>query len=175
MKVLCISGKAGSGKDTLANLVQNVLFDVYEEECVIVHYADMLKHICKDYFFWDGNKDAKGRRMLQEVGTDIFRKMDNDYWVKIVIPIIKAIGEYNDIKYVIVPDCRFRNEIDWLVNNFDTIHVRVIRPSSLTGQLSEHVSETDLDGVTPDYYIDNSGAVADLYPPAVTLSSWMVE
>lgn len=73
MKIISISGKAQSGKDTTAALLKEVLeTDGYT--VLIAHYADLLKYICKTFFGWNGVKDEAGRQMLQYIGTDSARR-----------------------------------------------------------------------------------------------------
>lgn len=163
MKVILISGKAQHGKDTVASIIQNQL-----KECcnrvIITHYADLLKYICKNYFEWDGVKDENGRKMLQYVGTDVIRKQNPSLWVDFVAMILKYFHDNWD--YVIIPDCRFPNEITTMIDNgFDTVHIRVVRygfTSSLTEDQKNHQSETALDNVKPDIYIYNCGTLYDL-------------
>ena len=52
---------------------------------LIVHYADLLKYMCKTFFGWNGEKDEFGRSLLQRVGTDCIRNVEPDYWVDFVI------------------------------------------------------------------------------------------
>lgn len=58
MKVLCISGKAQSGKDTVASILNEQLLAL-GRKALVVHYADLLKYICRQYFGWDGKKMKK--------------------------------------------------------------------------------------------------------------------
>lgn len=54
-----------------------------------------------------------------------------------------------------------------------TIHVRVTREnfaSPLTKEQQQHPSETALDGMIPDFYIDNSGTLQDL---TNTITKWI--
>lgn len=163
LKVILISGKAQHGKDTSASLMQASL-----KECghrvLITHYADLLKYICKSYFGWDGVKDKDGRMMLQHVGTDLIRKQNPSFWVDFVAMMLKYCHENWD--YVIIPDCRFPNEISTMINNgFDVVHVRVVRDgfrSPLNEEQQMHPSETALDNVKPDIYLHNSGSINDL-------------
>ena len=83
--VICISGKAGAGKDTVATMAKDMLVD-RGERTLVVHYADLLKFICRTFFGWNGAKDAEGRTLLQTVGTDIIRFQKPDYWVDFSIP-----------------------------------------------------------------------------------------
>lgn len=158
MKILCISGKAQHGKDTTANYLYNELKDK-GYKVMITHYADLLKFICSNMFGWDGKKNEKGRHLLQYVGTDIIRKQKPDYWVDFIISILELFP--NEWEYVLIPDCRFPNEISRLKESgFDTIHIRVVRPNfdnGLTEEAKNHVSETALDDVEYDFCLENCG------------------
>ena len=89
MKVVCISGKAQHGKDTTASMIKECL-EQRGERVMIVHYADLLKYICRTFFDWDGNKDERGRHILQYVGTDVIRKKSPNYWVDFVAGLAPA-------------------------------------------------------------------------------------
>lgn len=163
MKIIAISGHAQNGKDTMAAILRRKL-EENGEKVLIAHYADLLKHICKAFFAWDGNKDEHGRQLLQYVGTDVIRGQAPDYWVDFIISILKMFdGEWD---YVLIPDSRFPNEIDKLRDSgFCVEHVRIVRPhfiSPLTKEQQQHPSETALDNVAPDRYIINDGTLDDL-------------
>lgn len=163
MKVILISGKAQNGKDTTASILKQTLVD-NGDRVLITHYADLLKYICTNYFGWDGKKDDKGRQMLQYVGTDVIRKQNPTLWVDFVAMILKYFKGNWD--YVIIPDCRFPNEITRMIKaGFDTIHLRVHRPnfeSPLTQEQQNHPSETSLDNFGADVYIENDSTLTDL-------------
>lgn len=163
MKFICVSGHAQNGKDTTAKMISDCL-NVKGHKPLIVHYADLVKFICKMYFNWDGEKDEYGRSLLQKVGTDIVRAKDPDFWVRSITTILSFFPGYWD--YVIVPDTRFPNEITFLVDShFSVYHVRVSREnfdSPLTETQKKHPSETALDNVEPDFMIINSGSLEDL-------------
>ena len=173
MKVILVSGKAQNGKDTVASMLRDKL-TADNHRVLTTHYADLLKYICRNYFGWDGNKDEKGRQMLQYVGTDVIRKQNPTLWVDFVAMMLKYFHENWD--YVIIPDCRFPNEVTTMVENgFDTIHLRVVRPgfeSPLTEEQQKHPSETALDDTVPDFYIENTGTLEEL---EVTTSNWIKE
>ena len=103
LKVICISGKARSGKDTSAEALRKILWG-YGKRVLIIHNADLLKYICKTLFLWDGKKDARGRHILQYVGTDIVRAQRPDFWVDYIISILTLFGDSWD--YVLIPDCQ---------------------------------------------------------------------
>lgn len=163
MKVILISGKAQNGKDTVADFLHKALVND-GKRVLVTHYADLLKYICTNYFGWDGNKDARGRQMLQYVGTDVIRKQNPTLWVDFVSMLLKYFHE--NWEYVIIPDCRFPNEVTTMVENgFDTVHLRVVRnnfKSPLTEEQQQHPSEIALDKVEPDYFIYNDGTLGEL-------------
>lgn len=163
MKVILISGKAQNGKDTVADFLHKALVND-GKRVLVTHYADLLKYICTNYFGWDGNKDARGRQMLQYVGTDVIRKQNPTLWVDFVSMLLKYFHE--NWEYVIIPDCRFPNEVTTMVENgFDTVHLRVVRnnfKSPLTEEQQQHPSEIALDNVEPDYFIYNDGTLGEL-------------
>lgn len=163
MKVIAISGHAGHGKDTVAQFLKTELENA-GTKVLITHYADLLKYICKTYFDWDGEKDEKGRELLQYVGTDVVRLKDPDFWVDFVSDILTLFDKRWD--FVLIPDARFPNEINRLKEKgFDTIHVRVIRPKfagKLTAEQKAHPSETALDETPSDVVILNEGSLGDL-------------
>ena len=163
IKIFAVSGKAQHGKDTFANILYEELTNK-GHRVLLTHYADLLKFICKSLFNWNGEKDEKGRQILQYVGTDIVRKERPNYWVEFVIDMIDLFGESWD--YVIIPDTRFPNEIDMLKEKYDKVeHIRVVRPnftSTLTEEQLKHPSEIALDNVIPDITIFNQGTMEEL-------------
>jgi hypothetical protein len=173
MKIIAISGKSQHGKDTTAQYLETVLQSM-GEKVLITHYADTLKYICRQFFGWNGEKDEKGRSILQYVGTDIVREQEPDFWVSFIVKILNLFP--NEWDYVLIPDCRFPNEIEILKNSgFDVTHLRVVRDnfvSPLTEKQRQHPSETALDDVAPDYYIHNDGSLDDLCWSAVR---WLAE
>lgn len=158
MKIICISGHAQNGKDTVAKMMRDML-QMEGYRVLITHYADLVKFVCTNFFGWDGNKDEQGRQLLQKVGTDIVRKQNPDYWVDFIVDMLTFFEDEWD--YVLIPDTRFPNEIEKLRKcGFSIEHVRVSRPdfdNQLTEEQKHHPSETALDDTCPDALIINSG------------------
>lgn len=171
MKVIAISGKAESGKDTIANEIKRLL-EEQNYKVMIIHFADVLKFVCRQYFDWNGEKDEYGRTLLQQVGTEMREKNNPNMWVNITKELINGIGVEFD--YVLVPDTRFKEEINMLNEYFDCISVRVLRQdidsdgvasdhiNHLTDEQRAHKSECDLDNykffnyrIVNNYYINN--------------------
>jgi len=164
MKILAISGHAQNGKDTVAGIFRDIL-KADGNRVLVTHYADLLKYMCRTFFDWDGNKDERGRYILQYVGTDIVRNQAPDFWIDFILSVLTFFNENWD--YVLIPDTRFPNEIDKLISNgFDVTHIRVVRPNfqnSLAEEQQSHPSETALDNVNPDVYIYNKGSIKELH------------
>lgn len=168
MKVILISGKARHGKDQTAGFLKSAL-EVDGYSVLVAHYGDLVKYVCKTFFGWNGEKDEYGRSLLQRVGTDVIRAQRPDYWVNFLTGILKLFpGEWD---YVLIPDCRFPNEIERVKEaGFDTVHLRVVRESfesPLTPEQQAHPSETALDSTVPDHYIWNNGSLKDLQKAVV--------
>lgn len=162
MKIITISGKAESGKDTSAKIIKEQLEDM-GYNVLIYHYADLLKYICRQFFDWDGNKDEVGRTILQRVGTDVIRKQEPNYWVDFVKSILKFFPDEWD--FVLIPDCRFPNEIDLMKTDFDTVSVHITRPgyeNHLTKEQRQHPSETALDNYRFDYELTNADTIEEM-------------
>ena len=163
MKVICISGKAGHGKDVTAGYLKECL-EAKGKRVLVTHYADLLKYICKTFFNWDGQKDIRGRTMLQHVGTEIIREQDPNYWVAFITDMLYFFEDQWD--YVLIPDTRFPNEIDYLKNaGFDVLYIRVIREnfeSPLTEEQQKHPSETALDDYEADVLLYNDSTLDNL-------------
>lgn len=165
MKVICISGKARHGKDTAAQYMKKKL-ELSGKRVLITHYADLLKYICRTFLDWNGVKDEQGRQLLQYVGTNVIRKQMPDYWVNFIIGILEMF--YGNWDYVLIPDCRFPNEIERLKEyDFDVVSIKIIRDNfinNLTESQKSHESETALDNFNFDFVVHNPNKnVRDFY------------
>lgn len=157
MNIILVSGKARSGKDTVARIIRDTL-RAHDKCPLIVHLADLVKFSCEKFWAWDGIKDDAGRTLLQEVGTDKVRSCNSYYWINYIRDMLKLTDGRWDT--VIIPDCRFANEIDkgtWCDLSTNTVTIRVERPeeSALLAEQKQHVSETELDNYQFDYIINN--------------------
>lgn len=163
MKIVCISGKAEHGKDLTATIIKEKL-ESKGSKVLIIRYADLLKYIAKQYFGWDGNKDEKGRTLLQYLGTEIVRTRKPEYWVNFVKEFIKLFED--EWEYILIPDSRFPNEMDcWKIDGWDITALRVIRlgyENHLTPEQRQHPSEIALDDYNFDYYLKSEDGIGNL-------------
>ena len=162
-KFICISGKAQNGKDTSARILCNYL-EEKGNKVLIVHYADLLKYICRNWFGWNGEKDLSGRTLLQRVGTDVVRNKRPDFWVDFILDVVSLFEDEWD--YIIIPDTRFPNELYKLKESgYPMTHIRVTRndfESPLSMEQQAHISETALDDEVPDILLVNEGTMEQL-------------
>jgi hypothetical protein len=163
MKIVTLSAKAQHGKDLTASILKEKL-EHQNKKVLIVHYADYLKFICREYFGWDGQKNEKGRTILQQIGTEKIRTRDPDFHVGILTRMMKVFAK--DYDYFLIPDTRFPNEIEYLKNNkFNIITLNVLRlnfENNLTPEQRQHKSEIALDGYNFDYYLKSESGIEAL-------------
>lgn len=156
-KVITISGKARHGKDTTAEIIKEEL-ELKGAKVAIIHYADYLKFVGKQYFGWNGIKDIAGRTLLQWLGTDKIRNKDNDFWVRTVHLLMRVLED--DYDYFIIPDTRFPNEMEFLKTEGWKVVTMLIKRKNFSNGLTEsqlnHPSETALDNYCFDYYMEAS-------------------
>ena len=123
--IILIGGRAGEGKTTFANLCQKVLLDKQLGSSVIVPFAKMVKETAL-FMGWNGEKDDKGRKLLQDLGG-IGREYNLDIWADHVVDFITSLPVLFDV--VFIDDWRFPNEAKVIRNHFfPVVTVRIIRP-----------------------------------------------
>jgi len=147
--IIGISGKAQSGKDTAG---------LYLTGCqgfTRVASADALKRIAMRTFNWDGQKDERGRKFLQDLATAV-RNYDPDFWIKITLQEIENRSLAKDF---VITDVRYKNEAN-LLKEKGAILIRIEREGI---KKYDHPSETELDDYEGfDYRIYNNGTIEEL-------------
>lgn len=161
--LIAFSGKARHGKTTAADLAIKIL----NEKCLYAKkfpLAEELKEQAK-LLGWDGGKDEKGRRLLQELSWPVKHYHGEDYYAKIVGKKIKE----DDVDVALVDDARMTVEMDYFNNHRNdfskVLFIRINRPdfvSDLNEEAMNDISETALDDYQGfDYYINNVGTLDD--------------
>jgi len=153
-KTVCVlvSGPIGSGKTTFSNMLVASLNErgLNTERFAL---ADSIRRLAT-HMGWDGAKDAKGRRLLQTLGTDCGREYNENCWVSMLIDkIIPNMSRY-PFDFIVIDDWRFPNERDYIEKNilYDVYPIRIIERSSEdpnNGHTSEHSLPENNEG---DYY-----------------------
>ena len=107
-RLLGICGYARVGKTTTAVEVLNLIGASNRGE--VLPFAAPVKDIAFQ-MGWDGQKDERGRRLLQMIGTEIGRAYDPDIWVDKWTA--KVLARWLDhVPLIIADDVRFQNEVD---------------------------------------------------------------
>ena len=166
--IISITGKIGSGKDTIARMIQEYTKDSWE----VRKFAGKLKqiasiltgvsqHLFEDQEFkkldMSGNWGMTYREFLQKLGTDALRdNLHKEVWINALF------SEQRDRNSNwIITDTRFPNEYD-ACKKHDAVMIKVVRPGSYTGN---HASEISLDHISDsgwDFIIINDGTLEDL-------------
>ncbi len=146
-EIVVISGKATHGKDETAKRIISAL-EKEGKTCLIIAVGDALKSTAGKYFGWDGQKDEKGRTILQSMAM-LTRKNNPGVWSNILNELIKALGPEYD--YVFVPDVRFPIEAESLKKAFPgkvrSIFIKRINyESTLTMEQQKNITENSMDG-----------------------------
>ena len=168
--IILIGGKAGEGKSTLANFCIEYSKSL-NLEVTLIPFPSNVKKIGK-LLGWDGNKDNKGRRLLQDVGR-IGREYNPNIWADKIVDEIVSLFPIN---YAFVDDWRFLNESNVMQQHFSpVIKVRIRRPEefhTLIGtSLYNDISETSLpeDDKYYDFVINNNLSLGHLEREAENL------
>lgn len=184
--IIGISGKAGAGKDTLANAFVKYIERKYPITVMLPHiysFGDILKNEVHQYtqipienFY---NRDVKEiyRPLLQWWGTEYRRNPltggNNEYWIDghkaKVCEIAQAWNHTFNI--IFVPDVRFDNEakyVDYLINV-----VKEDGEYAVNG--ADHASEAgiDISLVDAEVHIRHNVSVETNYPD--TYLEWVLE
>lgn len=163
--IIGISGKKGSGKTTVCNIIKARYPDF-----VVYNWADPLKPAVKILFNWehldlvdgpdketvDERWGVSPRAVLQHLGTDYLRTVYcDDFFVRNLKH--RLAGSRPD--RILIGDVRFPNEIDFIKSQ--GVVWRIERPGQV--YTDQHASETALDGYTDwDRLFVNDGSLEEL-------------
>lgn len=150
MTIIGITGKAGSGKTTAANVLADRGFKK-------LSFATPLKEIAKA-FGCSGEEDDRNRELYQKLGTDVGRWYDKDIWVKKMAQRILDIEEasiaYQDQTMIVIDDVRFDNEA-MLIKKLDGFVIELKGSGYYkSGSLASHASEGGISESLIDYSWD---------------------
>jgi hypothetical protein len=194
MYKIAITGKANSGKNTLGKLIVDHLKErvvlKYGDHKIptrikYIAFADPLKkmarlafpHIPRKWLYGPSKfrsevipgafKDGVPltvRQLLIDLGNDFGRKYQSDLWIRNLEHRVNKFAE-NKTEIVVVTDCRFRNEFDYL-KSAGFLQIRLLRDSHTK---INDISETNQDGILDsefDYVVHNNGTLNDLIKEA---------
>ena len=164
--LLGITGKAGSGKDTLVDAL------IRKHGGVKVSFSDPLKTACKALFQLSDSQlynrrekeriderwGRSPRQLMQFLGTDLLRnQFDKEIFIKSMRSRVRSLLATNPL--VIVTDCRFENE-SHLVRSMQGTVIHLSRKG--IQNVNDHVSEQSLCKFSADIAVHNDASVEDL-------------
>ena len=171
--IYMIAGKARSGKNTLATMIEEELEKRGRKSCNI-ELMRTLKGYAKDYFGWDGKDDTKPRDLLQKFGTEIIReKMGKPlFHINRLLEDIDVLSNFFDD--FIIPDVRFPLEIEKIKEVYpDAVSVHIIRDNfihdSMTDEQKNHITENALSGYDNYDKVINNTTLEKLKIDAISL------
>lgn len=157
MKIVGITGKAGSGKDTVADYL------VARHQYTKISWADTLKAMLAVAGFPEPpNRDDKEKQIegfdftwrdaAQKLGTEWGRGLDPEIWVKITERRVRRATDR-----VVISDVRFENESAAIRRMGGKVLFLAGRAADI-GAAASHASEAGISFYpTQDALIDNSG------------------
>lgn len=159
-----ILGKKGSGKDTCADYM------VSKYNFKKISFATPLKTALISIFNLNHNQlygdekesedkywDIEPRKLMQYFGTDLMRnKYDKNIWLK----SISLWLDKNKGNNIVIPDCRFQNEVDFILEN-NGIVIKIDRYDEIK---DNHISENEINEIKNyTYCIKNNDTLDKLY------------
>ena len=156
MKVgIGLSGKAGSGKTTIAKEFIKVMLTQSGLTVGRISFADKLKGVCSELFpqLLVGPKESH-RWVYKKLGLAM-RSIDRDVWVRC------ALRQSAQYEVAVIDDLRFQNEAEMLREQ-GFVLVRIQRDQELRKSYGYrihdlHVSEQAIDDYNFDYCLKNDG------------------
>lgn len=154
IKIIILSGKARSGKDTIANKMIDILNN-YNKKSIKLAYASYLKMYAKNILNWDGNEEDKPREFLQQLGVELIKNNINPKMlINRIIEDIEVYSYFYDV--IIISDARFKEEIEDIKIRYNTKVIHILGDNNdLTEEQKNHSTEVSLDDYNNyDFEID---------------------
>ena len=181
---ISISGKANSGKNTIAELIfkrlgLNKNSQYVIPKCQILAFADPIKEMAmimfpyvKREFFYGSSKlrnyiipgafkngtPLTVRQLLIDIGSGLGKQYNPNIWIENLDRMLNAQSINTS---VIVPDVRFREEFDYLKSKNFT-QIRILRDDIAKSQDLSEISQEEIKDDEFDYVIYNNGTLEDL-------------
>lgn len=167
MNIIALTGKARTGKNYAAGLLEELLFAATERRPVVDGFAAPLRHAAQAVADYQGLRNfdverGKHSSLLPGVSARAFmqafgqacREVSEDCWCRALLDRIEYASAPD---YLIITDLRYENETRW-VHGLGGIVVQTLRqPSGPVGGILNHPSEQSLPLACIDYQLDNTG------------------
>ena len=190
VRIIGVCGRKRHGKDTVGGFLRD------EANFTQLAFADPIKRIAMDLYGFsyaqcfgttadketvDPRYGFSPRHAMQQIGTEMFRRLYEPTWVDYAKTTIdRALAGQNPLIHShqakaflptslvardpsrwVLTDVRYPNEAEAIRRWGGTVW-KVVRPSILEGLDDTHTSETSVDLIEPDHLIVNDGTLEDL-------------
>lgn len=159
--LLALTGPAGVGKDTVADLLAGYGYTKY---AFATPMKQMLATVGLNEPATREGKEAllpnlpfSYRQAAQRLGTEWARHLDEDFWLKV------AESRIGGAARVVISDCRFENEASWIRSRGGRIIHIVGRQTTVTGEAAKHASEFGILKRDSDLLLENNSTIATLH------------
>lgn len=173
--VIGVSGPAGSGKDTLANLIFSRILETFPPRYAVIRsLAKPIKSIAVEQFGFSEKQmhdpELKGivhsywgvtpRVMMQRLGDGLRAQFGEDVLARMLEPYVAEAARKPEV-LLLIPDVR-KNEEAEMVKRNNGMMVGMRGRGSLSGAEAAHNTETPVDSGWIDVWVDNSGDMEHL-------------
>jgi hypothetical protein len=179
MRLIGLTGRAGSGKDTVANFLTGC------QGFVRIGIADPMEAALLAMFAGTGitaehfndrmlkeqpipGIGRSGRQLKQTIG-DWGRQVSSDLWIYLADRKLREFSQASPLLHiqgVVVSDVRKVDEANWITRHGGRIWY-IARPekdrAELAGETASHSTEQEVDCVPFDIAIRNTGSIEDLF------------
>lgn len=166
MKIVLITGRSGSGKDTLAELL-SLYLDDKGLTVWIQHNADPVKQMANMYFNVTNYKTDIGKQIMMGI-TDLMYSTDAYYFEKINM---KRVPKDTDV--LIIPDWRYLNTRYFFEGREDEVYTVMVQRTK-TREYTEEVKNKEnrlISMLEPLIIVKNDDTVLELESLAKNLAN----
>ena len=160
-KIFMISGKAGTGKNTVSSIIK----EFYGDNAIEISFSYYIKDYAKRISNWDGSEENKPRELLQQLGIELVRdKIDPMLFINRTLEDIKVLSYFYDV--IIISGGRLVEELETIKKNYPnsiSLGVKSDKENNLTDEQKQHLTEISLDNYSNfDYIVYNNGTKDEL-------------
>lgn len=167
-RIIALCGFKGSGKDTVAKLLETC-YNRHGKDVKLIAYADPIKETVmnifnlrkieeydafkRDQFQVNDQVSVSGRQIVRGIGMKM-REYDSFQFVRYVSETIDKSTE----SVYIITDLRFQNEVRWCRLN----GVQIVKVNRPTTTAENHITEKGIDDDVCQYILNNDGDMESL-------------
>lgn len=142
-KVVLIGGRAGSGKNTVGNMMRDIL-EAHQKEVLVLGNGDTVREYAKKYFDLEDYKNDEGRVIMLGITNMMYDLYPNYYEYRTYAKLLEHQYVNNKkVDYLIITDWRFPCTYEFFKKEFDveTIYLHRQAHHRYSKKFTEDVSE----------------------------------